>query len=65
MTTLYKPTKQGKTQQWSIEVQGDSFICTYGQLDGAMQTQTTKCTGKNIGKANQTTPEQQVLLLQV
>lgn len=55
MTTLYQPTKQGKTQQWSIEVQGDSFICTYGQLDGAMQTQTTKCTSKNIGKANETT----------
>lgn len=62
MTTLYKPIKQGKTQQWSIEVQGDSFICTYGQLDGAMQTQTTKCTGKNIGKANETTPEQQAKL---
>ncbi len=31
MTILYKPTKQGKTQQWQIEVQGDSFICTYGQ----------------------------------
>ena len=62
MTTLYKPTKQGKTQQWSIEVQGDSFICTYGQLNGAMQTQTTKCTGKNIGKANETTPEQQAKL---
>lgn len=62
MTTLYKPTKQGKTQQWSIEVQGDSFICIYGQLGGAMQTQTTKCEGKNIGRANATTPEQQAQL---
>lgn len=51
MTTLYKPAKTGKTQQWSIEVQGDSFICTYGQLGGAMQTQTTKCESKNIGRA--------------
>lgn len=62
MTTVYKPTKQGKTQQWSIEVQGDSFICTYGQLGGAMQTQITKCEGKNIGRANATTPEQQAKL---
>ena len=51
MTTLFKSTKTGATQQWSIEVQGDSFICTYGQVDGAMQHQTTKCEGKNIGKA--------------
>ena len=62
MTVLYKPTKTGATQQWQIEVQGYSFICTYGQLGGAMQTQTTKCSGKNLGKANQTTPEQQAIL---
>ena len=62
MTVLYKPTKTGATQQWQIEIQGDSFICTYGQLGGAMQKQTTKCSGKNIGKANQTTPEQQAIL---
>ena len=42
MTVLYKLTKTGATQQWQIEVQGDSFICTYGQLGGAMQKQTTK-----------------------
>ena len=51
MTTLYKPTKLGSTQQWSIEVVGDSFICTYGQLDGKLQSQTTKCESKNIGRA--------------
>lgn len=62
MTTLYKPAKTGATQQWSIKVQGDSFICTYGQLDGKMQTQTTKCEPKNIGRANETTPEQQAVL---
>lgn len=62
MTTLYKPTKQGKTQQWSIEVQGDSFICTYGQLGGAIQTQTTICTGKNLGKSHETTPQEQAVL---
>ena len=62
MTVLYKPTKTGATQQWQIEVQGDSFICTYGQLGGAMQKQTTKCSGKNIGRANETTPEQQAIL---
>ena len=62
MTTLFKPSKTGATQQWSIEVQGDSFICTYGQLDGKMQTQVTKCEPKNIGRANATTAEQQAQL---
>ena len=62
LTVLYKPTKQDKIQQWQIEVQGDSFICTYGQLGGAMQTQTTKCFGKNTGRANATTAEQQAIL---
>ena len=62
MTTLYKPNKQGSTQQWSIEVQGDSFICAYGQLGGKMQTQITKCEPKNIGRANETSPEQQAVL---
>lgn len=62
MTTLYKPAKTGATQQWSIEAKGNSFICTYGQLDGKLQTQTTKCEGKNIGRANETTPEQQAIL---
>lgn len=62
MTTLYKTTKTGAIQQWSVEVQGDSFICTYGQVDGAMQTQTTKCEPKNVGRSNETTPEQQAIL---
>ena len=62
MTTLFKPAKTGATQQWSIEVQGNSFICTYGQLGGKMQTQVTKCEPKNIGRANETTPEQQAIL---
>lgn len=62
MTTLYKTAKTGSTQQWSIEVQGDSFICTYGQLNGKMQTQVTKCEPKNLGRANETSPEQQAVI---
>lgn len=62
MTTLYKSTKSGATQQWSVEVQGDSFICTYGQLGGKLQTQTTLCEPKNIGRSNETTAAQQAQL---
>lgn len=62
MTTLYKTTKTGAIQQWSIEVSGDIFTCTYGQLNGKMTSQTTSCEPKNVGKANETTPEQQAKL---
>lgn len=62
MTTLYKSTKQGKVQQWSIEVSGDTFTCTYGQLGGKLQSQPTKCTSRNIGRSNETSPEQQAQL---
>ena len=62
MTTLYKCTKQGKVQSWSIEAVNDSFIVTFGQVNGAMQTVSTKCFTKNPGRANETIPKQQTIL---
>lgn len=62
MTTLYKTTKQGKVQQWSIEVSGPTFTCIYGQVGGKLQSQQTICKSVNIGKSNETTPEQQAQL---
>jgi len=62
MTTLYKTNKNGSIQQWSIEVSGDTFTCTYGQLNGKMTSQSTKCFTKNAGRSNETTPEQQAKL---
>ena len=60
MKTLYKKTSSGKVQQWSIEVVGATIKVTHGQQDGKMQTDTDTITeGKNIGKANETTPVQQ------
>jgi DNA ligase-1 len=60
MKTLYKKTSSGKVQQWSIEVVGSTIKVTHGQQDGKLQTNTDTITvGKNIGKANETTPAQQ------
>jgi DNA ligase-1 len=60
MKTLYKKTSSGKVQQWSIEVVGATIKVTHGQQDGKMQTDTDTITeGKNVGKANETTPAQQ------
>lgn len=62
MTTLYKTTKTGAIQQWSIEVNGPTYTCTFGQVDGKMQSQSTTATPKNLGRANATTAEQQAEL---
>lgn len=62
MTTLYKTNKNGSIQQWSIEVSGPTFTCIYGQVGGKLQSQQTICKSVNIGKSNETTPEQQAQL---
>ena len=62
MTTLYKTNKNGSIQQWSIEVSGPTFTCIYGQVGGKLQSQQTICKSVNVGKSNETTPEQQAQL---
>ena len=62
MTTLYKTNKNKSIQQWSITVEGPVFTCIYGQLGGKLQSQSTTCTSHNIGRSNETTPEQQAQL---
>ena len=59
---LYKKTKTGAIQTSQISYHDDKFIVVFGQLNGKMQTQTTVCTSKNVGKANETTPSQQAAL---
>lgn len=58
--TLYKQTSTGKIQQWTVAVNGRSVITVYGLVDGKHQTTTdTIKTGLNLGKSNETTPEEQ------
>lgn len=60
---LYKRTKTGAIQVWSVEVEGNKFRTIEGQLNGKMTTsEWTTCIGKNIGKTNETSPEQQAIL---
>lgn len=67
-TRLYKKTSTGAIQTWKIRVESDdeankAFIITnFGQLNGKIQeTIETISEGKNVGKANETTPFQQAL----
>jgi hypothetical protein len=60
---LYKRTKTGAVQVWSVEVEENKFRTVEGQLNGKMTTsEWTTCVGKNIGKTNETSPEQQAIL---
>ena len=62
LPTLYKKTTIGKTQTWEIEVSGNKFRTISGQADGKKITNNWPvCQGKNVGKKNATTGEEQAL----
>lgn len=59
---LYSLNSNGSIQRWSISVEDNRIIKEYGQIDGKMQTASdTVKEGKNIGKSNETSPEQQAI----
>lgn len=59
-TGLFKKTSTGAIQVWRISVDGSTIKTRWGQVDGAMQsTSEIIKEGKNVGKANATTPEEQ------
>lgn len=60
--TLYKRAVNGKINEWTIETNGHCYRTTSGYTDGQKTTtEWTCCEGKNIGRSNETTPEQQAL----
>ncbi len=62
LPTLYKHTKTGAIQMYSVEAAGDTITVTQGQLNGKQQDYHTLCTPKNIGRANETSGAEQALL---
>lgn len=60
MNKLYKLTSNKLIQTWSIEVEGAKYRTHEGILDGAITTsEWTFVNGKNEGRANATSPEEQ------
>lgn len=58
--TLYGLAKTGKIKQWSVSVEGSLITVLHGQVGGKLTEQVTPIhEGKNLGKANETTPSQQ------
>jgi DNA ligase-1 len=59
---LFKKTKSSKVQVCDISTNGDIITVSFGQLNGKMQTKETVCSSRNLGKSNETSPEQQAIL---
>lgn len=61
--TLYKKDTKGKIRYLVLRVAGDCFLQESGVLNTENPvTHAKTCVGKNIGKSNATTPEEQALL---
>jgi ATP-dependent DNA ligase len=59
---LYNLDKNGKERVWEIWVAGDTIHKLSGLKDGKKVPWERSFEGKNIGKANETTPEEQAVL---
>jgi DNA ligase 1 len=59
---LYKKTSNNKINIWEIEIDGNKYRTIYGQENGKLIISAwTICYGKNIGKSNETSDEEQAL----
>lgn len=56
---IYKKDSKGKLRVLEIYSDGETVIQKSGLLDGKQAVHYSHCVGKNIGKSNETTPEQQ------
>jgi len=57
---LYKKTTTGAIQRWWMEIDGARYRTLTGQVDGAVTaSEWTVAEGKNLGRANATSPEKQ------
>jgi len=60
--TLYGLATDGSIQEWKVFVDGNKVVVEWGQIDGKKQTKETVCEAKNVGRSNETTPEEQAEL---
>jgi len=63
LQTLYKIDTKGKLREWTMHIDGASFYAVKGLVDGKKTTdKATTTIAKNVGRSNQTTPEEQAEL---
>ncbi len=59
---LYKYTAKGQIQQWQIFAESDQFWTEEGIQGGTItKSKPTVCKSKNVGRSNETTPEEQAI----
>lgn len=63
LPVLYARSNTGKVLEWQMEIlPGGKYRTISGQQDGQkVTTETTQAKGKNIGKVNETSPEEQAI----
>jgi len=61
LPTLYKLDSKSKIRSWSVTTDGNTYSVSHGVLGGAQQATLVACEGKNIGRSNETTGEQQAI----
>jgi len=59
---LYKKDSKDKIRSLEITTKDNLVVQVSGLLDGKKVTTKSECIGKNIGKSNETTPEEQAIL---
>jgi DNA ligase 1 len=63
LETLYKIDTQSRLREWTIHINGSSFYAVKGLVDGKKtQDKPTQTIAKNVGRSNETTPEEQAVL---
>src|ERR1051325_1778978 len=59
---LYSIDKKGKIRVWTVKVTKNYTITEYGCLDGKIVKTKREHQAMNVGKENETTPEEQAIL---
>jgi len=62
LETLYHKSKTGATVQYTVWTEGAEIVTEYGQIAGQMQISRQTAVAKNVGRSNETTPEEQAIL---
>jgi len=62
LPTLYHTGKSGALYQCNIWTEGADIVTEYGQVNGKMQIARQTATAKNVGRSNETTPDEQAIL---
>lgn len=60
--TLFKKKSSGQVRQWDVKVEGSKVVASYGVVGGKITEKVTQCKAKNVGRANETSPETQAVL---